>query len=276
MKAHTIRIWEQRYNALLPGRSEGNTRFYNGDQLKRLLNMVSLIRADYKVADVCSMTDKRLADEVKKHKQDSSESQNAIVSSLLVAGLKFDEAAFDRTFDHATKRLDFQEVYTEIIYPLIERLGLLWAENTIIPSQEHFITHLIRQKIIGATNELGSISGKQNWLLFLPEDEFHEIGLLFANYLIRLSGRKTFYFGANLPLTTLEQAVHSVKPDFVLFFSVRNEEPSFLNSYLEQLMLSKSIRKIFLAKRKEETDKHLKTKKVNFLYSVEELENILG
>lgn len=277
VKPHTIRIWEQRYNALEPGRSEGNTRFYSDDQLKRLLNIVSLIDADFRVAEACSMKNRELDAEVKKlvDLKSSASSSTSFVSELLYAGLRYDEKEFDRHFNLAKKKLGFKRCYVEVIYPLIERLGLLWAESTIIPSQEHFISNLVRQKIIAATEELTITSGTEPWILFLPEDEFHELGILVANYLIRSSGRKTIYLGANLPLSTLEQAVRDVKPTAALFFSVRNEEPDLLQSYVNRLTRLQHLNQIFIAKTLRENDVEIKGRKIHLLRTVTDLEKAL-
>ena len=239
-----------------------------------MLNIVSLIEAGFKVAEVCAMNDEQLNQIVRKLNEKKVE-PSRVVPRLMMAGLSFDEQRFHDIFDHAAAKISFAEVYVEIIYPIIEKLGLLWAENTLIPAQEHFVTNLLRQKIIVATEQLPIPSGKETWLLFLPEDEFHELGLLFANYLIRLSGRKTIYLGANLPLPTLEQAALPLKPDVGLFFSVRNEEPEFIDSYLKRLAKMKNPKQIFIAKKADENNSRFVRKKINVLNSVADLENAL-
>jgi methanogenic corrinoid protein MtbC1 len=208
--------------------------------------------------------------------QDDNAVLISLINQLLYAGLRYDEYEFDKYFSEALKRYGFKRAYVEIIYPLIERLGLLWAESTIIPSQEHYVTNLIRQKIIAATEDLSIPTSKETWILFLPEDEFHELGLLVANYLLKLSGRRTIYLGANLPLSTLEQAVRELKPDAVLFFSVRKEETDVLLSYVDKLGHNQRIKHVFIAKPANADDGKLKGRKIRVLNTVDDLERNLS
>ncbi|HEX5025957.1 MAG TPA: MerR family transcriptional regulator, partial [Agriterribacter sp.] len=209
IKPHTIRIWEKRYNALQPNRSDGNTRYYNSEQLRRLLNIVSLLDAGYKASEACSLSDKKLFARVEAIQQSVPiESSDYFVAQLAAAGIDYDEAHFANIFSHCLLRYGIKDCYLKVIYPLLVRLGLMWASDRIISAPEHFISNILRQKLFTAVDALPPpAEGAEKWMLFLPEDEFHEIGLLFAKYLVCSAGKKVFYLGANVPLPSLIDVV---------------------------------------------------------------------
>jgi hypothetical protein len=229
IKAHTIRIWEQRYNALTPNRSEGNTRYYDDSQLRRLLNIVSLMDSEYKVSELCLMPDEKLFNLIKsKLVSNSVEASSAayFVSQLIAAGMCYDVAAFEKIFSTSIKKFGIRDTYIKVIYPLLDRIGLMWSCDTMPPAQEHFISNIIRQKLFSAIDELPPAKSlKDTWLLFLPENEFHEIGLLFSYYVIRNAGKRVVYLGSNLPLDTLISAAKDINPSNLLFFLVHNDAP---------------------------------------------------
>ena len=147
VKAHTIRIWEQRYNALSPSRSEGNTRFYDGNQLRRLLNIVSLLETDYKISELCAKSDDELYALINKQIEVKLGDENSeyYISQLIAAALNFDETHFEKIFSTLLLRKGLLETYETIIYPLLERVGQLWASNSIRTSNEHFLSNLIKK-----------------------------------------------------------------------------------------------------------------------------------
>jgi DNA-binding transcriptional MerR regulator len=251
IKAHTIRIWEQRYNALQPDRTEGNTRFYDSSQLRRLLNIVSLMGADYKVSELCTMPDARLHQLLQENLK-MAVSDNPIhehfISQMVAAGLTFDEKEFNLLYAECQKRYKMREIYIHIFHPVLVRLGLMWSNESLRPAHEHFITQLIRRKILSATDTLPRPkSSNQTWLLFLPEEEFHETGILFSEFLIRLSGNHVVNLGADLPLDALKQACDSVKPTHLLTFFVRRKEKEEELAYLKKLSQQFKHQKIYIA-----------------------------
>ena len=276
IKAHTIRMWEQRYNALSPNRSEGNTRYYDGTQLRRLLNIVSLKNLDYKVSDLCSMSDKELFHLLQQDLAKSVLNDDAneyYVSQLIAAGMSFDETGFDKIFSTCILRMGIRDTYINVLYPMLERVGLMWANDTLAPAYEHFISNLITQKIYSAIDGLPPAkSAKNTWLLFLPENEFHEIGLLFSNYLLRHSSRKVIYLGANVPFDTLKQTVKQVNPSHLLFFLVHHHDPEDVKSYLTTLKKSFS-QSIHFAANKSTKEYIHDSKGIHWIHSVQDLES---
>jgi len=277
IKAHTIRMWEQRYNALQPNRSEGNTRYYDNSQLRRLLNIKSLTAGDYKVSELCVMPDKKLFKLVEEKQNETiNENTDYFVSQLISAAINFNEILFDKIFSHCILKYGMKDTYLEIIYPVLARTGLMWCDNTLPPVNEHFINNLFRQKIYTAIDSLPpSTDSSTSWLLFLPEDEFHEIGLLFADYLLRLSGKKSIYLGSNVPLKSLEGIKKEMLPHNILLFFVHNVSVDAAQKYLNDLCAKFAGKKIFVAANQELIN-HTKWKKeIHWLTSVSDFEQEL-
>ncbi len=278
IRPHTIRMWEQRYNALNPGRSEGNTRYYDNDQLRRLLNIVSLMESDYKVSELCSMPDKKLFKLIGElqNKNNTNELTEYFIAQLISAGMSYDESYFEKIFSHCLIKYGMKDAYLKVIYPMLVRIGLMWASDVLPSAQEHFISNVIRQKLFTAIDSLPPAKPDSDaWLLFLPENEFHEIGLLIANYLIRLSGRKAIYLGGNVPLQSLADAAKHTSPRNLLLFLVHNDLPEDRDEYLNELSSRFSGKKIFVGG-KHQLINHLKIKKnIYWLQSVEDLEQQL-
>lgn len=278
VKSHTIRIWEQRYNALQPQRSEGNTRYYDGSQLRRLLNIVSLMKTGKKVSQLCSMGDKELYDLQRKYYDNAIEDSDYeyFVSQLISAGMNYDEVNFEKIFSHCFLRFGLKMTYQEVIYPMINRIGLLWSSNSIPPSQEHYITNLLRQKLFTSIDSLPSEADESDaWILFLPEDEFHEIGLLFANYLIRSKGKKVIYLGPNVPLSSVKDTLQDTTAINLLLFLVHHDLPENVKQFLEELKVTAGDRNIFIATNTNQEEEILKEEDINWLFSVDDLENKL-
>ena len=278
IKPHTIRMWEQRYGALHPNRSKGNTRYYDGNQLRRLLNIVSLLEYDHRISELGPLRDdelRALLDEYGKEKKSSP--AEYFISQLIAAGLEYDESAFDKIFSHCIVRFGLRNSYTRVIYPTLERVGLLWANDKLLPANEHFISNIIRQKLFTSIDSL--VPAKENsctWLLFLPENEFHEIGLLMANYLIRLSGDKTVYLGGNVPLPSLQKAVQSTQSNKLLLFLVHQDLPENIQNYIDTLSEIFPGHEIYLAGQNSLLHQVQAQANIKKLFSVDNLEKQLN
>lgn len=250
IKPHTIRIWEKRYNALIPHRSEGNTRYYDGAQLRRLLNIVGLLATGNKISKLCSLSDEELFRMRMDYEKEAGVNNDYqyFINQLVAAGMSYDEFNFEKAFSHCLLRFGLEKTYIEVIYPLLVRIGLMWTVDDIPPSQEHFISNLLRQKMFTAIDSMPPVTGtKENWLLFLPEDEFHEVGLLFSNYLLRSRGRNVIYLGANVPLASVKHSINELQIEKLLLFMVHRNLPEVTESYLDALGQLAGDRKIFIA-----------------------------
>jgi len=278
IKAHTIRIWEQRYQALTPSRSEGNTRYYDNTQLRRILNISSLLNLGFKVSDVCKKSDEQLFKLVKDAKKNivTDESQEFYISQLVSSSLTFNETLFNQTFEDYLNQNGLEKTYLNIIYPTLQRIGLLWATNNIPPAQEHFTSNLFRLKLFSAINELPEVQkNADKWLLFLPEDEFHELGLLFSYYQIKKAGKNAFYLGTNVPMVSLTEAVNDIDPEFLLFFLVHHNLPENVEKLISNLAKAFPD-KIIIAVGNEEIKEDIQySKSIIFLHHANDLEQLL-
>lgn len=276
VKAHTIRIWEQRYKALKPDRSEGNTRYYDSDQLRRLLNIVSLMNSGYKISELCSMPDKAHFNLLNEQYLKTISQTNPFefyISQLVASALEFDESKFHRLYANTIIRFGISDTYKKIIHPALERFGLMWAKASLQPAQEHFISSLIRQKLLAATDALPlNTLSDDKWLLFLPENEFHETGLLFSNFLIRNYGHKVYYLGANVPLDTLITSTNELKPKRILFFLVHSNDADSDLEYFRLLENKIHAANIYAACSINRFQNFKHRSKLKLLHSLDDLE----
>lgn len=237
LKPHTIRAWEARYNALRPSRSGGNTRFYDSSQMKRLLNMASLVNAGYRASEVAMLTDDRLhqlLETIVGARRNATEEY--FISQLIAAGMTYDEARFEQIYSICVARYRLKKTYQSVLLPMLERIGLLWRCDRVTPAQEHFVSNLLRKKFFASIDSLPTPdAGSDRWLLFLPENEFHELGLLLACNLIRLSGHQVVYLGANVPLFSLSAAIRDIQPDRLLLFTLQRQLPNPVQAFLREL-----------------------------------------
>ncbi|PWK22972.1 DNA-binding transcriptional MerR regulator [Arcicella aurantiaca] len=225
IKAHTLRIWEQRYDILKPDRTDTNIRTYDDKDLKLVLNISLLKDHGYKISEISKMSSDEMSKEVMiiSDKQLNYPDQ---IHALTIAMLDLDEERFEKIVSTNTLQFGFENMMTNIIYPFLSRIGTLWITGSIGPAQEHFISNLIRQKLIVAIDgQLPSLrQGAKKYLLYLPEGEMHEISLLFANYIIRSRQNKVIYLGQSLPFNELAFAYGVHKPDVI--FTVITSVPS--------------------------------------------------
>jgi DNA-binding transcriptional MerR regulator len=217
IKAHTIRMWEQRYGIMKPTRTDTNIRLYDGDELKLMLNIALLNNHGYKISKIAKMTNEEVCERVLEtiNKVSNYEDQ---INALTLAMIDLDEDQFERVMATNILQFGFEKMMLNIIYPFLVKIGSLWVTNAINPAQEHFITNLIRQKVIVAIDgqfEPNKLNPKK-FMLFLPEGELHEISLLFSYYLIKARGNKVVYLGQSLPLQDLEEVYNIHHPDYLM------------------------------------------------------------
>ncbi|WP_020597785.1 MerR family transcriptional regulator [Spirosoma panaciterrae] len=227
IKAHTLRIWEQRYTILAPQRTDTNIRTYDDQDLKLVLNIALLKDHGYKISEISKLSSEELYQEVLKISEKPLSYPDQI-QALTLAMIDLDEEQFEKVMLANTRQFGFENTYLNVVYPFLSRIGTLWVTGSIGPAQEHFITSLIRQKLIAAIDSLPIQTTKgKKYMLFLPEGEYHEISLLFANYIIRSRSNKVIYFGQSLPFRELTSAYSRYKPDYlftVLTSSLANHE----------------------------------------------------
>ena len=216
IKAHTIRMWEQRYGILRPMRTATNIRTYCDDDLRRLLNVTTLCGQGQRISQVANLGDAELSQAVLACCADAHD-YNRLVNALLAAMLAFDEARMNQLFSDATQQIGFEPMMLRVAYPLLQRIGIMWQAGTMNLAQEHLVTHIMRQKLMAATDALPLVAPTtaRRWLLFLPENELHELALLLMNYSLRARGYHTLYLGQNLPLAELRTVCAAYQPEAV-------------------------------------------------------------
>ena len=223
IKAHTIRIWEKRYNLLSPERTSTNIRTYSLQSLQKLLNVTLLYNNGYKISKIAKIPEGEIPVMVHEIISKNSEKNHAI-NAFKLAMVNFDSTQFYNTYNSLLAERSFREIFSEVFVPLLNELGLLWQTDTISPSHEHFITHLIKQKIFIHTEKLQMLEPTKKdkvFALYLPENEIHEIGLLFVNYEIALRGYKTIYLGQSMPMESLVDLMKYYENiHFVSYFTV--------------------------------------------------------
>lgn len=217
IKSHTLRIWEQRYGIPQPKRTSTNIRFYDDEDVKLLLSVSALNRHGYKISKITNMSDKERSSLVQEISQVSGD-HVVQIESLTAAMFNFDEVVFEQILSTYTLKHGFENTFLDLVFPFFGRVGMLWQTGSINPAYEHFITNLIRQKLFVAADSQPKHlkEGGKKFVLFLPGFEPHEIGLLFANYLIRSKGHHTNYLGPNLPIDDLGPVMHLYKADYIL------------------------------------------------------------
>ena len=235
IKAHTIRMWEQRYGLLRPVRTATNIRMYSDGDLRRLLNVTTLYGRGQRISQVARLTDAEISAAVLACSDDIHD-YHLQVNALLAAMLGFDEPGLNQLLSEATQRLGFENMMLFVAYPLLQRIGLMWLAGTVDLAQEHLLAHLLRQKILAATDALPAVPvTARRWLLFLPADELHELALLFMNYLLRARGQHTLYLGQNLPLVGLVNVGPAYQPDAVVTVLTSQPERARVADYAREV-----------------------------------------
>lgn len=248
IKAHTIRIWEKRYSLIAPRRTDTNIRFYSDDDLKKIINVSLLNSNGFKISKIAAMS----TDEISQKVIELSDTKNDYsihINQLVTSMVHLDEEKFETALSGFFLRYNFEQTMTEIVYPFLEKTGVLWQTRNISPAQEHFISNLIRQKVIVGIDGLPLQSdSRKSALLFLPENELHEIGLLFSHYLLRKSGFRTIYLGQAVPHSDLKRVYETYHPDILVTALTTAFPPkSHVKEYLALLARDFHCQQIFVS-----------------------------
>ena len=204
VKAHTIRIWEKRYNLLTPERTDTNIRSYSSENLQKLLNVVLLNNHNFKISKIALMSDEAIKIKARELAFAKAVNDEAL-NSLKLSMFQFDKVLFNNTYNVLLHKKTFREVFKEVFIPFLDQIGVLWQTDTLLPAHEHFISNLISQKIQINIEKLDYTIAKSSitYVLFLPENEIHELGLMYLNYELALRGFSTIYLGQSLPIDNL-------------------------------------------------------------------------
>ncbi|MEN9999664.1 MAG: hypothetical protein RI922_2654 [Bacteroidota bacterium] len=234
IKAHTIRIWEKRYGLISPERTETLIRTYSDEELTMLLNIAMLNKHGVKISKIAQMKPEQISSQV--WDLMGEKSTDSSTEKFILALLNLDENLFKDTLQLLIDEKGLESTFKENLIPFLDRIGVMWMVGTINPAQEHFISNLIRQKIIAAIDKLEVPQGKDlPVMLFLPEHEWHEISLLFYHYSIRRSGLYTIYLGQSLPYDALLECIERFKPRALVTSWLTSVDSNYMLNFFKQL-----------------------------------------
>lgn len=218
IKAHTIRIWEKRHNIIQPDRTDTNIRLYSDADLKQILNVSILYNQGYKISKIAGLSATEMTAKINEISSESLPETEVFIDQLTISMVELDEMKFNHLLSQCVLKYGFENTMLKVIYPFLRKIGVLWLSNQINPAQEHFMSNLIRQKLIVAIDAIDYTIDESlpTCLFFLPENELHEIGLLFFHYLVKKKGYKTYYLGQNVPFVDLKKSVEKVNADILI------------------------------------------------------------
>ncbi|WP_124980004.1 MerR family transcriptional regulator [Nonlabens xiamenensis] len=241
IKSHTIRIWEKRYNLLKPDRTDTNIRTYDLEALQKILNVSYLNQLGTKISTIASLSTAEIENQVRNYAERSNKNNHAI-QELKLAMVNFDQHMFQRVYDSVLDELGFEGLFYNLFVPFLEELGYLWQTKTINIAHEHFISHLIKQKLLVNLEKVQYRETRfkeKVYILFLPENEMHDLGLLFLNYELLSRGCNTIYLGASMTLDALPYfKKQEMKPTYITYITVQptiKQLPSFLNRFQKKV-----------------------------------------
>lgn len=272
-----IRTWENRYNLFIPKRTQTNIRFYDDESLVKALNVQILKEHGFKISRIASLDNKEIEDLVRNISINDEIYHLKQLNKVIESGLTFDKALFHQVINDSLDKYDTLYVYKNILLPALNRIGYLWLTNDILPSQEHFLSELIKQKLYSRIDRENNddVKDKEVWLLFLPEGEHHEIGLLVANLILSENNKSVIYLGQSVPLKSLDILNDYFTIDKILFFAVANSSINRLEdvvSYLDETFSGSKILPVTRIK-----NMSLKGfKNVNVISSIDEFHAILN
>jgi DNA-binding transcriptional MerR regulator len=276
IKAHTIRIWEKRYDILQPMRTDTNIRLYDLASLQKLLNITLLHDYGYKISKIATYPQDKIPSLVREIISNKTAKSHAI-SAFKMAMMNFDQELFFNTYNWLIAEKSFKEVFHEVFIPLMNELGLLWQSDTITPAHEHFVSYLIKQKLLVNTEKLQVLKQTKFdkvFVLSLPMNEIHELGLMYLNYEILLNGYKTIYLGESMPIENLKDLKkHFDSIVFVSYMTVQPERDS-VNEYVAKMsdeLIDANTELWYIGRMTEFVKKEELSDKISIFNSISEL-----
>ena len=260
IKAHTIRIWEKRYNLLQPERTDTNIRYYSLANLQKLLNISYLNNNGLKISKIAALNSDAIR-ELVKEVAESDTTNNHAIDAFKLSMLNFDQKLFYDTYESLIKEKSFTEIFYQDLIPLMSEIGLLWQTDTITPAHEHFLTSLIRQKILINTEMIQSqnqVVSDEIFVLYLPDNEIHELGLMIINYELIAKGHQSIFLGQSVPLESLKDLLNYYDNiTFVSYFTVKPEKDDiagYIQDISNTLIVKDSIKFWILGRMLDEID----------------------
>lgn len=247
IKAHTIRMWEKRYGIIKPERTNTNIRYYSDKDLKVLMNISTLNKNGIKISEIVHMDTKDMCDKIIEL-NGSTGIVDSQINALIISATELDQQQFDKTMSICIVKRGIEKTFTTVIFPFLEKLGIMWQTGTITPVHEHYISNLIRQKLIVAIDNIDNQSNDKNetFILFLPENELHEINLLFNHYILKKAGYNVIYLGQTVPTADILKISKDIKSEYLLTVITTGQTANQLIKYIDNLSNSFSEKTIFI------------------------------
>jgi len=278
IKAHTLRIWEQRYGILKPERTDTNIRYYTSEDLKRILNISLLNNNGFKISKIAKLPDEeiiRLAQSILNNYSKESDQ----IDNLVLCMMEMNESKFEKIISNCIIHFGFEITIEKIIFPFMRQIGNMWQVGMVNVAQEHFISHLVRQKIIVGIDGLypEPLANPKTFLLYLPTNELHELGLLYCHFLIKSKGHKCLYLGQSVPFEDVLAISDSLPPDVIVTTFTNPIEGITTQAYLDNLAKAFPNASIMLSGRVFfDGNETIKLPKSAFLFhSHEQFKNVL-
>ena len=275
IKAHTIRIWEQRYNLLQPKRTDTNIRYYEDDDLRKILNINLLYSNGFKISKIAKLSENEILSESRKLIMEKSQVNDEMVDLLLMSIIELDENKTYGMLLYAFEEKSIEELYTDIIIPLLHKIGELWQLNTISIGHEHFFSNLLRAFFLAKTSEL-KIEKKINKkvMMFLRPGEEHELSLLLYNFIFKREGWQVIYLGSNVPYKDLKLTYDQMNPDLILTSFIARTSKGDFQKILTKVLDNVPKEKMILSGYTSVMYKDLIPKEVSIIENQEDFENI--
>ena len=276
IKAHTIRIWEKRYNLLEPKRSDTNIRAYNTQNLQKILNISLLNQQGLKISKIADLSEEQINEKVREYISQNESSEHA-VNDFKMAMINFDQEQFDNTYNQLLAQYSFRDIFFKVVIKFLEDIGNLWTSNTITPAHEHFIFSLIKQKLLINIERVQTptkVNGK-TFVLFLPINEIHDLGLLYIHFELLLKGYRSIYLGPNVPVDNLlELQKIFEETEFVSYFTIypqADDCEAYISDLLKHVLTERNEKVHILGRNTNQLDKLRFPDNINIYGSIKEI-----
>lgn len=277
IRAHTIRIWEKRYKLLEPSRTNSNIRYYDSDALVKLLNVTLLYNNGFKISKIAAIPEKEIPSVVRENITIDTIKDSSI-NSFKMSMLNFDGFLFEQTYGRLLGQKSFREIFLNVFIPFLEEIGILWLSESITPAHEHFVTNLIKQKMLINIERMQILprdDADTVYVLYLPLNEIHELGLLFLYYEILVKGRAGIYLGQSVPAQNLKSLQTSnQKIVFVSYFTTQPASidlPAYLRNFEKEILKGRDDELWVLGRKSEEVSRHYEDKSIYSFNSIEDM-----
>ena len=235
IQAHTLRIWEQRYGFLKPQRSTTNIRYYTNEELKTILNVALLNRFGYRISRISKMSQHEIADKILNLLPGEAQHHH-IINQMLEQMIDMELDKFDNLLSGIIQQFGVKQAFINVAFPFLERIGMLWSTGRVNAAQEHFVSNIIRQKLLAETENLPvPLNSSNRVLLFLPEGELHELGILFVQYLVKQQKQQNWYLGANVPIEDVQYVAEAKQPSYLYTHLTAVTQSFSLDKFVNQM-----------------------------------------